>query len=74
MTVDELRRAALALDHVARASLARDLLTSLDELSESEIEQRWLDEAVRRHEEIESGAVDTVALDEVLAKARAARE
>jgi putative addiction module component (TIGR02574 family) len=73
MTVDELRRAALALDHAARASLARDLLSSLDDLSGSEIEQLWLDEALRRHEEIESGAVDTVPLDEVLAQARAAR-
>lgn len=73
MTVDELRREALALDHSTRARLARDLLNSLDDLSESEIEQLWLEEAVRRHEEVASGAVETVPLDEALAKARAAR-
>jgi hypothetical protein len=73
MTVDELRREALRLNHAARASLARDLLNSLDDLSESEIEQLWLQEAVRRHDAVVSGAVETVSADEALAKARAAR-
>jgi hypothetical protein len=73
MTIDELRREALGLDPSIRASLARELLSSLDDLSEGEIEQLWLKESVRRHDEVVSGAVDTVAMDEALAKARAAR-
>ena len=73
MTVDELRREALRLEHSARASLARDLLNSLDDLSESEIEQLWLHEAAHRHDAVASGAVATVAADEALAKARSAR-
>jgi hypothetical protein len=73
MTIDELRREALGLDPSSRASLARDLLSSLDELSEAEIEQLWLEESARRHEEVVSGAVETIAMDEALAKARAAR-
>lgn len=73
MTVEELRRAALALDLTDRARLASDLLSSLDDLSEGEIEQLWLEEAARRHDEVVSGAVETVPLDEALARARAAR-
>jgi hypothetical protein len=73
MTIDELRREALGLDVPSRARLARDLLSSLDDLSESEIEQLWLEESVRRHDEVVTGAVETVTMDEALAKARAAR-
>jgi len=73
MTIDELRREALGLDLSSRARLARDLLNSLDDLSESEIEQLWLEESVRRHDEVVTGAVETVAMDEALAKARATR-
>jgi len=73
MTIDELTREALGLDLSSRARLARDLLSSLDDLSESEIEQLWLEESVRRHDEVVTGAVETLAMDEALAKARAAR-
>lgn len=72
MTIDELKREALLLDPSNRASLARDLLESLDDLSEPEIEQLWLDEAERRHQQIVSGAVQTVSMEEALSKARAA--
>jgi putative addiction module component (TIGR02574 family) len=73
MTADEVRREALRLDHASRAQLARDLLDSLDDLSEAEIEQLWLQEAVRRHDAIVAGEVQTIPADEVLARARAAR-
>jgi hypothetical protein len=72
MTVDELRREALRLDHAARASLARDLLNSLDDLSESEIEQLWLEEAARRDAALDAGAASVDAAD-VFARARARR-
>jgi len=73
MTIDELKREALRLDPSSRASLARDLLSSLDDLSEAEVERLWLEEAERRREEIESGEVTTIPMDEVFAKAQAAR-
>jgi hypothetical protein len=73
MTIDEIRREALQLDLSARASLARDLLTSLDELSEEEVERLWLEEAVRRHDEVASGKVQTVEMQDVLSEARANR-
>jgi len=71
MTIDELRREALSLDLSNRASLARELLSSLDELSEAEIEQLWLEESERRHAEVASGSVETVSAEEAIARARA---
>jgi hypothetical protein len=73
MTIDELKREALRLDPSKRASLARDLLESLDDLTEAEVEQLWLEEAERRHHQIVTGAVETVSMEEALSKARASR-
>jgi len=73
VTIDELKREALQLDASTRASLARDLLGSLDSLSEAEVERLWLEEAVRRDEEMVSGKVRSIPMDEVFAELRAAR-
>jgi hypothetical protein len=48
MTVDELMRAALRLNAAERASMAHELLSSLECLSEAEVEQLWVEEALRR--------------------------
>ncbi|MBZ0160072.1 addiction module protein [Candidatus Methylomirabilis sp.] len=74
MSVDELREEALRLNPAARARLARELLASLDALSEAEIEKLWIDEAIRRDEELDSGAARAYPADEVLARARARRK
>lgn len=73
MTIDELKREALRLDAATRAELARDLLVSLDDLSEAEVERLWLEEAVRRDEEMASGKVTPIPMDEVFAELRATR-
>ncbi len=73
MTIDDLKREVLGLDPSTRASLARDLLESLDDLSDAEVEQLWLDEAERRHQQIVDGTVETVSMEEALSKARADR-
>lgn len=73
MTIDELKREALRLDPSKRADLAHELLVSLDDLPDSEIERLWLEEAARREAEVASGAVTPIPMDEVFAKARAAR-
>lgn len=52
-----------------RCSAWRGLRT----LSEAEIEELWLEESLRRHQEVVSGVVETESLDEALAKARATR-
>lgn len=73
MTIDELKREALGLDVSTRASLARELLVSLDDLSEAEAERLWLEEAVRRDEEMATGQVKPIPMDEVFAELRAKR-
>ena len=74
MSVEELREEALRLTPEARAHLARELLASLDAMSEAEVERLWLDEAIRRDEELDSGAAPAYPVDEVLARARARRK
>jgi len=71
MSVDELKAEVLRLDPQTRAYLARELLASLDTLSEAEVEKLWLDEAIRRDEELDSGAARAYPADEVLDRARA---
>jgi len=74
MSGEELKSKALELDPEARAELARELLASLDALSEAEVEKLWLDEAIRRDEELDSGAAHAHPADEVLDRARARRK
>jgi hypothetical protein len=74
MSVEELKAEALRLNTEARADLARALLASLDALSEAEIEKLWIDEAIRRDEELDSDAARAYPADDVLARARARRK
>ncbi|MEI7814063.1 MAG: addiction module protein [Coriobacteriia bacterium] len=73
MTVDEIMREALALDAAARASMAHELLTSLESLSEDEVERLWIEEARRRSADVKAGSAHTVSADESIARARARR-
>jgi hypothetical protein len=50
------------------------LLASLDAMSDAEIEKLWIDEAIRRDEELETGAARAYPADEVLVRARARRK
>lgn len=74
MSVEELKEEALRLSPEARAYLAREMLARLDGMSEVEIERLWTDEAIRRDEELDSGAARAYPADEVLARARARRK
>jgi putative addiction module component (TIGR02574 family) len=74
VSVEELKREALRLSPEARAQLARELLASLDAMSETEIEKLWIDEAIRRDDELDSGAARAYPADEVLARARTRRK
>jgi hypothetical protein len=71
MSIDEIKMEALKLNPASRARLARDLLASLDTLSAADLEQLWLDEAVRRDDELDQGTARLQPVDEVLARARA---
>ncbi len=74
MRVEQLKEEALRLSPEARAYLARELLVSLDALSDAEIEKLWIDEAIRRDEELDSGTARAYPADDVLARARARRK
>ena len=71
MKAEAIRREASSLHVQERAELTEQLLSSLDTLSEAEIEQRWFREAMRRAEEIDQGLTKRVATDEVRHQAQA---
>ena len=54
--------------------LARELLASLNDMSEFEIEELWQQEAVCRDQEFDSGAARPYPADEVISCARARRK
>jgi hypothetical protein len=68
-TMDEILREALALPSEARALLAQRLLETLGpEVSRND--ELWAAEAKRRRDEVRLGLVDTIPLDEALARVR----
>lgn len=73
MQTAELEHQVLELEPRDRARLAQILLESLEELSEQEIEELWLDEAERRVRAIAEGKMELLPADEVMEEARARR-
>jgi hypothetical protein len=59
------------LDLRDRAALAKWIVESLDDLSESEVAALWAEEAERRLDEMERGQVKEIPAKEVLRRARA---
>lgn len=72
MSLEEIERAIGNLDLKDRAALAKWIVESLDELSASEIEALWVEEAERRLDELEQGTVVEIPAEEVLRRTRAA--
>lgn len=62
---------ALKLNPRSRARLAEKLLQSLETLSEAENERLWAEEALRRHEELETNMAVARSAEEVFREARA---
>ena len=71
MELTSLRDEAMKLNPKGRAQLAKELLDSLEKLSESEIEQLWIEEAIKRNTEIENGTVELRSAENVMKEARA---
>jgi hypothetical protein len=74
MGIEELKEELFRLGPEDRANLARELLASLDTLTESEIEALWLQEAIRRDEELDRGDAASYPAGEVFHRARARRK
>ncbi len=72
MTLQELKTEIRKLPLNERAALAKSLIDSLDDLSESEIEALWVEEAERRLDELEQGRATEIPAEEVLRRAMAA--
>ena len=68
--VEKLTEEILSLPSDARALLADRLVESLDPLTDEGVRDLWAAEALRRRDEVRSGKVETVPVDEVLARVR----
>ena len=66
----EIQYSALELDEKHRAELAKNLINSLDEKIDENIEQAWIDEIKRRKAEIKSSKVIPISGLEVHKAAR----
>ena len=71
MNIETIRHEALSLPPQERAQLAEQLLSSLDVLTETEIEQLWFQEAARRADEMDKGRVQRIPADVVYQEALA---
>ena len=71
MDIETIRHELLSLPAHERAQLAELLLSSLDTLSEVEIEQLWFQEAARRAAEMDQGLVPRIPAEVVRQEAQA---
>jgi len=69
--LETLRNAALTLSEQERATLARDLVASLDGPADESVAEAWDREICRRIQQIESGEAKLLDPKEVLSRARA---
>ena len=70
VTREDLLSEALKLSLRERADLAGDLLKSLEEPSDAERRELWLDVAERRLQEMREGKVREIPAEEVFARER----
>jgi hypothetical protein len=68
--VEKLTEEMLSLPSDARALLADRLVESLDPINDESIRALWVAEAIRRRDEVRSGAVTAIPAEDVLAEAR----
>ena len=68
-SIETLAAKVLSLSSADRSNLLERLIVSLD--ADPDVEDAWMKEAKRRDDEIESGAVVALPLDDVLSRLRA---
>jgi len=68
MTTDQIEQELLKLPMADRARLAERLIASLDE--DAEVEAAWLAEVRRRDEELQSGVVQGIPVEDALTSIR----
>ncbi len=70
MSILELKSEMMKLPAEVRAELAEELVESLEISKDEPIQREWIDEAVRRRDDVRSGEVKTVSCDQVFAEVR----
>jgi hypothetical protein len=70
LTIEQIAEEALALPSEARASLADRLAESLDPLEDDSTRARWVNEALRRRDDVRNGRVATIPGDAALSRIR----
>ncbi|MBM4125845.1 MAG: addiction module protein [Nitrospira sp.] len=61
---------ALKLSATERAEVAEQLISSLDEIPDADVEQAWQEEVQRRLRQVERGEVKTIPWEEVQRRLR----
>ncbi len=61
---------ALKLTANERAEVAEQLIASLDEIPDTDVEQAWQEEIQRRLQQVEHGEVELIDSDTVMAELR----
>ena len=72
--IKEIASEVLRLSITERAELAKQLLESLDNISETENEQLWAQEAERRYSEFKAGRSMAIPAEEVFARVRSRKK
>jgi hypothetical protein len=67
---DEIQRQIIRLQPKEKAALAHQLIEELDESIDADAERLWLEEATRRHEAYQRGAISCRDGDEVMKSVR----
>lgn len=70
-TLAEIEEKVRALSQSDKAALIRLLVSELDGPSDSDVEDAWIAEAKRRHQELIEGRVKGIPGDQVFANVRA---
>lgn len=71
MNIKHIESEALGLPPEDRARLALELIESLENLAQPEVESLWLQESVRRASQIDAGTAELIPGDVVAREARA---
>lgn len=70
LSLDQLTEQAMQLPAVSRAKLADQLVESLIAADAGALDKLWAAEALRRRDEVRSGAVQVIPGEQVAAEAR----
>lgn len=70
--IEELKRELLELAPEERAQLAHELIVSLEESTDSDVEAAWFGEILRRDAEVERGEAKLIPAEDALRQIRIA--